>query len=51
MPDRAEVEWFANLTNPSTRRAHENGVGNFVRFAGIGRPEEFAAVTRAGIIR
>ena len=45
-----EVEWFANLTNPSTRRAYENAIRDFVRFAGIVRPEEFRTVTRAHII-
>src|SRR4051812_9770897 len=45
-----EVEWFANLTNPQTRRAYENAVKDFVRFAGIMRPEEFRTVTRAHII-
>ncbi|MGH7121183.1 MAG: tyrosine-type recombinase/integrase [Acetobacteraceae bacterium] len=46
-----EVEWFANLSNPSTRRAYENAVGDFMRFVGIGEPEEFRIVTRAHIIR
>jgi integrase/recombinase XerD len=45
-----EVEWFANLSNPSTRRAYENAVRDFMRFTGIGRPEEFRTVTRAHII-
>lgn len=45
-----EVEWFANLSNPSTRRAYENAVRDFVRFTGIARPEEFRTVTRAHII-
>jgi integrase/recombinase XerD len=45
-----EVEWFANLSNPSTRRAHENAVRDFMRFTGIARPEEFRIVTRAHII-
>ena len=45
-----EVEWFANLTNPQTRRAYENAVKDFMRFAGIVRPEEFRTVTRAHII-
>jgi hypothetical protein len=40
-----EVEWFANLRNPSTRRAYENAVRDFMRFTGIGRPEEFRTVT------
>jgi integrase/recombinase XerD len=45
-----EVEWFANLSNPSTRRAYENAVRDFMRFAGIERPEEFRTVTRAHLI-
>jgi integrase/recombinase XerD len=45
-----EVEWFANLSNPSTRRAYETAVRDFVRFTGIVRPEEFRNVTRAHII-
>jgi site-specific recombinase XerD len=45
-----EVEWFANLTSPQTRRAYENAMRDFVRFTGIARPEEFRAVTRAHII-
>ena len=45
-----EVEWFKNLTNAHTRRAYENAVGDFMRFAGIQRPEEFRSVTRAHII-
>lgn len=45
-----EAEWFANLSNPSTRRAYENAVRDFVRFTGIARPEEFRTVTRAHLI-
>jgi integrase/recombinase XerD len=45
-----EVEWFANLTNPNTRRAYEAAVRDFVIFAGIQRPEEFRTVTRAHVI-
>jgi integrase/recombinase XerD len=45
-----EVEWFANLSNTSTRRAYENAVRDFVRFTGIVRPEEFRTVARAHII-
>jgi site-specific recombinase XerC len=45
-----EVEWFADLSNPSTRRAYENAIRDFMRFTGIARPEEFRAVTRAHII-
>ena len=46
-----EVEWFANITNPHTRRAYENAVKDFMRFTGINRPEEFRIVTRAHIIK
>ena len=45
-----EVEWFANLSSASTRRAYENAVKDFMRFTGIVRPEEFRTVTRAHII-
>ena len=45
-----EVEWFANISNHNTRRVYENAVKDFMRFAGIARPEEFRAVTRAHII-
>jgi integrase/recombinase XerD len=45
-----EVEWFANPTNPSTRRAYENAVRDFMRFAGIERAAEFRTVTRAHAI-
>jgi integrase/recombinase XerD len=45
-----EVEWFANIRNTSTRRAYENAVGDFMRFTGILRPEEFRTVTRAHVI-
>jgi integrase/recombinase XerD len=45
-----EAEWFANLSNPNTKRVYENAVGDFVRFTGIKRPEEFRTVTRAHII-
>lgn len=44
------MEWLANLTNPQTRRAYETAMGDFVRFAGINRPDEFRAVTRAHVI-
>jgi site-specific recombinase XerD len=45
-----EVEWFANIRNPSTRRAHENAIKDFMLFAGIMRPEEFRTITRAHVI-
>jgi integrase/recombinase XerD len=45
-----EIEWFANLTNRSTRRNYERSIKDFMRFAGILRPEEFRSVTRAHVI-
>src|ERR1700728_4157308 len=45
-----EVEWFANISNHHTRRAYENAVKDFMRFAGVRRPEEFRSVTRAHLI-
>ena len=45
-----EREWFANLSNPQTKRAYENAVTDFMRFVGIARPQEFRTVTRAHII-
>ena len=39
-------ETRANISNPHTRRAYENAVKDFMRFAGIRRPEEFRVVTR-----
>ena len=45
-----EIEWFANITNRSTRRAYENAIDDFMRFAGIARPDEFRTVTRAHVI-
>jgi integrase/recombinase XerD len=45
-----EFEWFANLTNPSTKRAYEKAIGDFIRFTGIARSEEFRTVTRAHVI-
>jgi site-specific recombinase XerD len=45
-----EVEWFANIRNRSTRRAYENAIQDFMGFTGIGRPEEFRAVSRAHVI-
>jgi len=45
-----EAEWFANIKNPSTKRAYENAIRDFIRFTGIVRPEEFRTVTRAHVI-
>ena len=45
-----ELEWFANLDNPRTRRAYRNDVKAFTAFAGVERPEEMRRVTRAHLI-
>jgi site-specific recombinase XerD len=45
-----EAEWFKNIRNPSTKRAYEHAIKDFVRFTGIRRPEEFRDVTRAHVI-
>ena len=45
-----EIEWFANLRNPNTRKAYENDLREFRGFVGIERPEEFRTVTRAHVI-
>jgi site-specific recombinase XerD len=45
-----ELEWFANLTNPNTRRAYEQDIQDFQAFAGLRQPEEFRDVTRAHVI-
>ena len=45
-----EIEWFANITNKSTRRAYENALQDFMGFTGIQRPEEFRDITRAHVI-
>jgi hypothetical protein len=46
----AEVEWFANLDNPRTRRAYQSDLTDFMQFVGIRQPEEFRMVTRAHLI-
>jgi hypothetical protein len=45
-----EVEWFANITNPQTRRAYQSDLTDFMRFANITEPEAFRVVTRAHLI-
>ena len=46
----AELEWFANLGNASTRRAYENALQDFMHFTGIAATAEFRTVTRAHVI-
>lgn len=45
-----EIAWFANITNPQTRRAYQNDLKDFMRFARISNPEVFRVVTRAHLI-
>lgn len=46
----AEMEWFANIDNPRTRRAYKTDLADFMSFVGIQAPEEFRIVTRAHLI-
>src|SRR5688572_24126191 len=45
-----EIEWFANLANPNTRRAYRQDIADFAAFAGLHHPEQFREVTRAHVI-
>ncbi len=45
-----ELERFANIDNPKTRRAYQNDVREFSGFVGIQGLEEFRLVTRAHLI-
>jgi integrase/recombinase XerD len=45
-----ELEWLANITNPKTRRAYRNDVGEFSAFTGLRNPVELRTVTRAHVI-
>jgi integrase/recombinase XerD len=45
-----EVEWFANIDNPRTRRAYQIDIHEFMQFVGIAKPEEFRGVMRAHVI-
>jgi site-specific recombinase XerD len=45
-----ELEWFANLDNPRTRRAYRIDVGEFTAFAGVKQPEEMRQVTSTHLI-
>lgn len=46
----AELEWFANLDNPRTRRAYQADLKEFMAFVGIQAPEQFRGVTRAHVL-
>ena len=42
-----EAEWFANISNPRTRRAYQGDIREFMAFVGIVGAGEFRLVTRA----
>ena len=46
----AEVEWFANLRNPNTRKAYQADLRDFTAYTGIQQPEDFRRITRAHVI-
>ena len=45
-----EAEWFANLDSAQTRRAYKNDIGEFMRFTGISRPEQFRDIARSHVL-
>jgi integrase/recombinase XerD len=45
-----ELEWFANIPNPQTRRAYRGDLADFQRFIGIERPDEYRLITRSHVI-
>src|ERR1700724_2118840 len=45
-----ELEWLANITNPKTRRAYKNDVGEFSDFTGLRQPAKLRSITRAHVI-
>jgi integrase/recombinase XerD len=45
-----ELEWFANLPNPNTRRAYRQDIEDFMAFAGLRQPEACREITRAHVI-
>lgn len=44
------LTWFANIDNAQTRRAYQNDVQEFMRFAGIENPHAFRQVGRAHVL-
>ena len=45
-----ELEWFANITNPNTKRAYKRDVKDFSRFLGVKEPEDMRQVTRGHVL-
>ena len=46
----AELEWFANLDNPQTRRAYRADIREFQTFAGITAPTQFRDIARGHVL-
>jgi site-specific recombinase XerD len=46
----AEIEWFANLDNPQTRRAYQADIADFQAFAGIDAPAQFRLIARGHVL-
>jgi site-specific recombinase XerD len=45
-----EAEWFANITNPGTRRVYKDCVRDFMGFFGLSDSRQLRDVTRAHVI-
>ncbi len=45
-----ELEWFANLDSPQTRRAYQQAIQDFTTFFDITQPDQFRLITRAHVI-
>jgi site-specific recombinase XerD len=45
-----EMEWFASIESPHTRRAYQQDIQEFMNFASITTPEVFRTVNRAHIL-
>ena len=45
-----ELEWFANISNPNTRRAYRNDVSGFMALFGMKDSRQFRDVTRAHLL-
>ncbi len=46
----AELEWFANIDNPQTRRAYQADIADFQAFSGIHAPAQFRIVSRGHVL-
>ncbi len=46
----ATMTWYANITNPQTRRAYQRDLQEFMVFTGIDHPDQFRIVTRTHVL-